>query len=193
MAGDLDPSLSTLKGRSENQSEPAPARSMMLLRTAPGFERCFGVQKWRSKVEKRSFLDRDSCQCNNMRWSDPVVTTPQKDATGRRCSSFSSLACPDAQLFQSLIAWEHGLCGFTNRDIRAQLQTTPHLRACGHDHRKQSAKISRIFRRCHAHGLIAKIPHTRRWRVTGYGRQVMGTSLYLHEHHFPNVYATIAA
>jgi hypothetical protein len=26
-----------------------------------------------------------------------------------------------------------------------------------------------------------------------YGRQVMGTSLYLREHHFPNAYAKIAA
>jgi hypothetical protein len=42
-----------------------------------------------------------------------------------------------------------------------------------------------------AHGLIAKIPRTRRWRVTRYGRQVMGTSVYLREHHFPNVYAGV--
>ena len=80
---------------------------------------------------------------------------------------------------------EHCLRGFNNRDIRAQRQSKHHLRACGQDSRKQSAKISRTFRRFHAYGLIAKIPHTRRWRVTGYGRQVMGTSLYLREHHFP--------
>jgi len=121
------------------------------------------------------------------------VTTPKQDAAGRRCAGFNPLARTDVVLFQSVMDGEHCLKGFTNRDIRARLQTTPHLRACGHDHRKQSAKISVIFRRCHAHGLIAKIPHTRRWRVTGYGGQVMGTSLYLHEHHFPNVYATIAA
>jgi len=32
----------------------------------------------------------------------------------------------------------------------------------------RSAKISRLFRRFRAHGLIAKIPRTRRWRVTIY-------------------------
>jgi len=85
------------------------------------------------------------------------------------------------------------LRNFTNRDAHGQLQTTPHLRACSRDHRKQSAKVSRIFPRRHARGLIAKIPHTRGRRVTGYGRQVMGTSLYVHEHHFPNAYAKIAA
>ena len=49
------------------------------------------------------------------------LTAPQKEGAGRRCASFSSLACPDAQLFQSLMTCEHCLRGFTNRDIGAQL------------------------------------------------------------------------
>jgi len=57
----------------------------------------------------------------------------------------------------------------------------------------ESAKVSRTFRRFHAHGLIAKIPRTRRWRVTLYGRRVMGTSLYLRDHDFPKAYSKIAA
>ncbi len=121
------------------------------------------------------------------------VTTPKKDAAGRRCAGFNPLARHDAELFQTLMAGEHCLRGFTNCDIRARLASSVHLRACGHDPRKQSAKVSRTFRRFHAHGLIAKIPRTRRWRVTVYGRQVMGTSLYLRDHHFPNAYSRIAA
>jgi len=66
------------------------------------------------------------------------------------------------------------------------------LRACAYDPKKASAKVGRCFRRLHAHGLIAKIPRTRRWRITAYGRQAMGTSLYLREHHFPNAYANAA-
>ena len=38
-----------------------------------------------------------------------------------------------------------------------------------------------------AHRLIAKIPRTRRWRVTHDGRNVLGTWLVLREHRFPNV------
>lgn len=49
------------------------------------------------------------------------------------------------------------------------------------------------LRRLHAHGLAAKIPRTRRWCVTRDGRQAMGTSLYLREHHFPNGYAGAVA
>ena len=35
------------------------------------------------------------------------------------------------------------------------------------------AKVSRTFRHFHAHGLVAKVPRSRRWRVTLYGRRVM--------------------
>ena len=81
------------------------------------------------------------------------VTMPKRDAAGRRCAGFNPLARPDAQLFQGLMDGEHCLRGFTNRDIRGRLQSKHHLRACGQDPRKQSAKISRTFRRLHAHRL----------------------------------------
>lgn len=123
---------------------------------------------------------------------DPL-TTPKKDAAGRGCSGFNPLARYDAELFQTLMAGEHCLRGFTNRDVRARLASSVHLRTCRHDSKKESAKVSRTSRRFHAHGLIAKIPRTRRWRVTLYGRRVMGTSLYLRDHDFPKAYTKIAA
>ena len=95
----------------------------------------------------------------------------------------------DATLFKSLMAGEHCLHGFTNRNIRSKLKSTRLLSSCADDPEKASAKVGRCFRRLHAYGLIAKIPRTRRWRVTNYGRNVMGTSLYLREHHFPNIYS----
>jgi hypothetical protein len=119
------------------------------------------------------------------------LTTAKKDAAGRTCPGFNPLAQQDATLFNSLMAGEHCLHGFTNRDIRSQLASACLLRSCADDPNKASAKVSRCFRRLHAHGLIAKIPRTRRWRVTNYGRNAMGTSLYLREHHFPNVYSGV--
>jgi hypothetical protein len=122
------------------------------------------------------------------------MTTPKKEAAGCGCSGFNPPARHDAELFHSLMAGEHCLRGFTNRDIRARLLATAHLQAsCARDPKKESAKVSRTFRRFHAHGLIAKIPRTRRWRVTLYGRRVMGTSLSLRDHDFPKTYAKIAA
>jgi hypothetical protein len=88
----------------------------------------------------------------------------------------------------------HCLRGFANRDIRQRLASTPHLRHCINDPQKApSSKVSRILRRFHAHGLIAKIPCTRRWRVTVYGRRVMGTALYLRNHDFSRAYPQVAA
>lgn len=101
------------------------------------------------------------------------------------------MAQHDATLFKSLMAGEHCLHGFTNHDIRSRLSGTRWLRACADDPKKASAKVGRCFRRLHAHGLIAKIPRTRRWRVTDDGRKAMGTTMYLREHRFPNVYAGV--
>ena len=62
--------------------------------------------------------------------------------------------------------------GFSNPDIRQILKDSPHLQGIAEPKRK-SAKITRILNRCHAHELIAKIPHSRRWRVTKHGRIAM--------------------
>jgi hypothetical protein len=87
------------------------------------------------------------------------------------------------------MAGEDCLRGFTNRDIRARLASTVHLRACGQDPTKESAKVSRTFA---ASRLTAKISRTRRWRITLYGCRVMGTSLYLRDRDFPEAYSRIA-
>src|SRR5437870_8911216 len=117
------------------------------------------------------------------------MTTRKKDAAGRTCSGFNPLARRDAELFRSIMDGDHCLRGFANRDIRQWLASTPHLQQCADDPKKASSKISRILRRFRAHGLIAKIPRTRRWRVTIYGRRAMGTALYLRQRDFPRAYS----
>jgi hypothetical protein len=89
------------------------------------------------------------------------------------------------------MAGDHCLHGFTNRDIWARLASTQWLRSRSSDPTKARAKVGRSFRRRHAHGLIAKIPSTRRWWVTDRGRKGMGTTMYLRPHHFANVYAAV--
>ncbi len=89
------------------------------------------------------------------------------------------------------MAGEHCLHGFTNRDMRSGLTDTRWLRAFAADPKKASAKVGRCFRRMHARGLIAKMPHARRRRVTDCGRKVIGTTMSLREHNFPNVYAGV--
>lgn len=85
------------------------------------------------------------------------------------------------------MAGEHSLHGFTHRDIRTSLARAPLLRACATDPKRARASVGRCFRRLRAHGLIARVPRTRRRRVTDYRRTVMGTTMCLREHHFLNV------
>ena len=122
-----------------------------------------------------------------------VGSPPGRKMPGRSCSGFNPLARRDAELFRAVMDGEHCLRGFSNRDIRTKLQSTLHLKPCATDPKKQSSKISRIFRKFHAHGLIAKISRTRRWKVTLYGQRVMGTALYLRDSDCHRVYSAPAA
>jgi hypothetical protein len=74
---------------------------------------------------------------------------------------------------------EHAVHGFANRDLRAKL--TGHL---GDDPRQQSAQVSRLLHRVYVYALIAKIPRSRRWRVTAFGHRVMGASVRRRQLHF---------
>jgi DNA-binding IclR family transcriptional regulator len=80
--------------------------------------------------------------------------------------------------------------GFANRDFRAKLAATS-IRLSD-DPKRQSAQVSRLLHRLHVYGLVAKIPRSRRWRVTAFGHRVMGASVKLRERHFPALYAEAA-
>jgi hypothetical protein len=40
---------------------------------------------------------------------------------------------------------------------------------------------------------MAKVPHTRRWRATTYGRRIMGSAFYLQRLHFSHLYSGATA
>ena len=148
------------------------------------------------------FRFRDVAQQSNARYlnalaqvDDPTpglrgldtITTPKHPAQGRTVKAFNPVARPDSQLFVALMSGEHAVHGFATRDLRAKL--TGHLRE---NPKQQSAQISRLLHRLHVYGLVAKIPRSRRWRVTAFGHRVMGASVRLRQLHFPALYATAA-
>jgi DNA-binding IclR family transcriptional regulator len=104
--------------------------------------------------------------------------------------AFNPLSRPDNQLFAALMSGEHTLHGFANRDLRDKLAASVlHL----HDEpKKASSQVSRLLHRLHVHGLVAKIPRSRRWRVTAFGHSVMGTALKLRQRDFPSLYPVAA-
>ena len=116
------------------------------------------------------------------------ITTRKKTSSGRGVRAFNPLSQDDIQLFKAMMAGEHHIRGLSNADIRTCLEGTSHLRDLVSNPKKQSAKVSRILSRFHAHKLIAKIPRTRRWRVTDRGKQIMAASLCLRDVAFPELF-----
>jgi hypothetical protein len=129
---------------------------------------------------------------------DPTPAIRELDAltraatthNGRKVRPFNPLCREDRTLFEVLLAGEHALHGFTNRDLRAKLARTPFPLAA--ESEKQPGQITRLLRRLHAHGLIAKIPRSRRWRVSFGGRRLMASAIKLREVAFPRLFAEAA-
>lgn len=108
---------------------------------------------------------------------DPVARSIVRDGRSYRC--IRPISPQDAAVFQILMRGEHLLAGFRNRDVRAALDA--HADADPHRLRRVSGQTSRLLRLLRAHGLIAKIPTTHRYRVTDRGRQVMAISLQIRD------------
>jgi hypothetical protein len=124
-----------------------------------------------------------------LRALDKITTRKQVPAI-RPVRIFNPLARPDSELFAALMSGEHALHGFTNRNLRDKLPLTA-LRL--HENpKKRSAQVSRLLHRLHTYGLAAKIPRSRRWRVTPFGHRVMSAALTIRHKEFPSIYADAA-
>lgn len=88
----------------------------------------------------------------------------------RRLSGFNPVQQSTTALFKEVLSGDYIVQGFRNADIRDALfgPTDPNGK------RRLSARITRLFNKLHARGLIAKIPRSRRWRVTQKGWRVLG-------------------
>lgn len=60
------------------------------------------------------------------------------------------------------------------------------------DPHRQAARMSRLLARLHAYGLVAKVPRSRRWRVTSNGYRLMTAAIHLRDERFPHLHATSA-
>ena len=97
----------------------------------------------------------------------------------RSYAGFNPASSSDVRLFQAVLQGDHLLRGFHNRDIRRRL--FPHV-TCPEVCRRLAAQVSRLLKRLHVRRLIARIPHTRRWRITQLGEQLLGAVVQLHYH-----------
>ena len=111
-------------------------------------------------------------------------------ADGRTVRPFNPVARQERTLFEVLMSGEYVLHGFTNRELREHLVRVGFPLAAAAV--KQSGQVTRLLRRLHIHHLIAKIPRSRRWRVSRNGRRVMAAAVKLREGAYPSLYAEAA-
>jgi hypothetical protein len=101
---------------------------------------------------------------------------------GQHISRFQPVAAADAALFAAVLAGEHALNGFRNHDLQARLFPKPPQSET--ERHRRSAQVSRQLAKLRGHGLIAKVPRCRLYRLTAKGTQLMAAALH-YRHDFP--------
>ena len=102
---------------------------------------------------------------------------------GKRKRALQPLSPADQELFLAALRGEHRLKGFRNRDLARRLypqetkEKTERRRRCG--------RVTRLIQLLRAHGLVAKIPRSRRYRVTARGELLMSAAIKVKEIHLP--------
>jgi hypothetical protein len=102
---------------------------------------------------------------------------------GHRRRALNPLSHQDQQLFLAVLRGEHIQRGFYARDIACHLGLGK-----AHDpqeHRRRSGRVGRLLQLLRAHGLIRKLPHTRRYRVTDKGFAFMSAAIHIRFRAFP--------
>jgi hypothetical protein len=94
---------------------------------------------------------------------------------GRSLAGFNPARRDDVRLFAAVLDGDHAARGFRNREVRTAL-----FGEGGPDKARHSAAVGRLLKRLHARHLLAKIPRTRRWRVTERGRQLLSRAVELY-------------
>lgn len=87
------------------------------------------------------------------------------------------IAPDESARFAALLRGHTALHGCRSQDLRRVLGPTEP--ASPAERRQLTGRVSRLLRLYRAHGLIAKIVHTHRYRVTPKGHQIMSTALRL--------------
>ena len=101
----------------------------------------------------------------------------------RRRRGLNPLRPDDAQLFAAVLRGEHAIKGFSNRSLRRHLYRSKARRRF--EDRRRAQHVTRRIQLLRAHRLVAKIPHSQRYRVTQRGAELMSAALYLGRHDWP--------
>jgi len=112
-----------------------------------------------------------------------TVTEPRHHQ-GRSYAGFNPARAAEVRLFTAVLAGDHIAQGFRNQDIRVSVYGEARNQRQRHRH---SAAVGRLLKRLHVRGLLAKVPHRRRWRVTANGRRILGDILRTYRRYYTQV------
>jgi len=101
----------------------------------------------------------------------------------RRRRGLNLLRVAEQELFRAVLRGEHYIHGFRNRHVQAALFPRP--TRDGREQRRRTAHVSRLLHLLRAHGLIAKVPRSHRYRVTAKGEALMSAAIYARHKLFP--------
>lgn len=110
---------------------------------------------------------------------------------GRTCRALQPLSRNDQALFQATLKGEYALRGFRNGELAESLfgprpEDQP-------QRRRRCGRVCRRIRLLRAHGLVCKVPRSRRYRVTARGQRFMSTAIHLRGKFFPSELGTRAS
>lgn len=110
------------------------------------------------------------------------VTQPAT-SQGRRRRALQPMSPQDQALFLAVMRGGHRLQGFRNRDLAKELYP------CGtrdpQERRRRCAHVTRLIGLLRAHHLVAKMPRSRRYKITAVGERVMSSAIYIRYKHLP--------
>lgn len=113
-----------------------------------------------------------------------------RTVNGKRVAKFNPIAAHEIRLFAAVMAGEHCLNGFRNRDIALRLYPDL-LNQPKSMRRRVGARVSRWIAKMRGHGLVSKVRDSRLYRVTRHGCRVMRAVLRFRGVEFPLAYQQI--
>jgi hypothetical protein len=163
-----------------------PRRFKVYRATAPGQARHWvPLRKGVADIPRRVAL----AQATNARYLDAlsVVALPtavhhlldpishRRIINGRPYRALRPITAEESACFRRLLDGRALVAGVRAADLREVL--SPGLPSDAADHRRRTGRVSRLLRLYRAHNLLAKVSHTRSYRVTPKGQQVMTAAL----------------
>jgi hypothetical protein len=114
---------------------------------------------------------------------------------GKRYSAFNPISEECTRVFLAVLEGGNNINGFSNKTLRTQLypQTQKKAKSIGKiytidiDKKKSSGRVTRLLGKLRAHGLIAKIPRSFRYKVTKRGTRIMASILKIKKLEIPEM------